>query len=116
MWILEYSISADVPEKPAGEKGGSFPELYGKFKENNVFLYEPKSLYLTYDSHVLIKIAVPSAISVAVIMGKSVEQLSRSGDVFQGDITVRADTVFVCGNFSGREGDYDVLLHYLVKQ
>ena len=104
---LRYRVSVSLGA--LGQAG--FPQMYQGFGERGVYLYGPMQSYLPVGSIQTFRLSVPGAQKVAVIIGQDWYQLSKDGDLFQGDVTVKQGEVQVCANFTD-SSKYSCLLSY----
>jgi len=106
-WALDYAIKAN--EGLPGSIG--FPETYGNFQAEQVYLYTPKTRYLQSGTIQNFKLIVPRAEKVAIIMGEQWIQLQKTGDLFEGNASIVQGEIRVSAQFPN-EAIYWALLNY----
>ena len=106
-WVLDYKII--VSEGMSGPIG--FPETFGMFYEQGVFLHTPRSGYLQSGTTEKFKLRVPGAQSVAVIIGDQWHHLTRYGELFEANINILKGEIGVYAKFPNQT-HYDGLLRY----
>lgn len=84
---------------------------YRSHTEHRCFLYAPMQRHLRAGTKQVFKLRVPDAQKAAVIMGDDWHQLTKSGDLFEGEIMVKQGEVGVYAQFPG-ESKYNGLLRY----
>jgi transglutaminase/protease-like cytokinesis protein 3 len=103
---VEYLINATA----ADDVNTGFPMTYGKFTEAGAYLYSPMDGRLKSGVPYRFKIRVPNAKNVTVVCGDDWSHLGSSGDLFEGNVTVKKGDVVVYAKFQGEK--YDGLLKY----
>lgn len=114
--ILEFYINVNNnPPKPIA---GGFPSLFSAFTEKSCHLYSPKTGILRKGKSHSLKIRVPKAISVALIIDKKwtyLQRVEENGDIFAGDVdigdSVNDNTACVYAKMVNNK-NYDGLLKY----
>ncbi|MCL0065725.1 hypothetical protein M1N79_02400, partial [Dehalococcoidia bacterium] len=103
--VIEYT--GRVSEGLPGLIG--FPETYGNFLEEEVYLYGPKARYLQAGSVQLFKLRVPRAESVAVIAGNEWHHLVKRDALFEGRVPIVTGEIGVAAKFPDREHYWHLL-------
>lgn len=105
--VLEYRLDVKEPSVSA-----AFPKIYQSFSAGKAYLDGPMSGVLPVGTVAEFKLVVPDALEVVVILdGNDWHTLSKSGDQFQGKITVARGEIQVAAKYAG-QSDYAVLLAY----
>ncbi len=104
--VMRYNVSAS-----SGSKIG-FPETFGDFHENDVYLYTPLMGELAAGSNQTFRLKIPAADDAAVISDENWYHLTKSGDIFQGEAVLKKSKVDVAARFPG-ENDYSTLVRYI---
>ncbi|MCJ7444801.1 MAG: tetratricopeptide repeat protein [Methanotrichaceae archaeon] len=111
--VMKYRLEASS----ASKEGNSFPIVYPKFTEAKCYLYEPMVGKLNSDEPQTFKIKVPGALSVSIFNGKDWTDLTKNGDVFEGEVSpVKGGKgiVEVAANFGNTEASIESLLRYTI--
>lgn len=103
--VMQYNVSAS-----SGSKIG-FPETFGDFNENDVYLYTPLTGELQAGLNQTFRLLIPTAEDAVVISGENWYHLTKSGDIFLGEAVLRKGEVDVAARFPGKS-DYSTLLRY----
>lgn len=103
--VMQYNVSASSGSKM------SFPETFGDFHENDVYLYIPLMGELPAGSNQTFMLKIPAAEDVAVISGENWYHLTKNGDIFRGEAALRKGEVDVAARFPGKS-DYSTLIRY----
>jgi transglutaminase/protease-like cytokinesis protein 3 len=92
---LSYRIIANA-------RGVAIPKTYSIFEENNAYLHSPTIAKLNKNQFVNFKLEVPNALEVVVIDESSGNwiPLSKSGNLFFGNVKVGAGKITVAGKFT----------------
>ncbi|MGE5549379.1 MAG: hypothetical protein ACM3ZC_02470 [Bacteroidota bacterium] len=106
-WAVNHAIQAGAGMGSEAE----YPEQFLGFTEHRCFLYAPMQRHLRAGTKQVFKLRVPDAQKAAVIMGDDWHQLTKSGDLFEGEIMVKQGEVGVYAQFPG-ESKYNGLLRY----
>jgi transglutaminase/protease-like cytokinesis protein 3 len=106
----QHAITYKVISKNAGEE---LPMTYSTFLEKNSYLYTPFNKYLPANQFAYFKIEVPNAVDVQVIDVSSNKwiKLTRSGNIFTGNVLVSSNKIQVSAKFLGNN-DYWALVEY----
>lgn len=106
----QHAITYKVHSKNAGEE---FPRTYSTFLEKNSYLYTPLNKYLPANQFAYFQIEVPNALDVQVIDVSSNKwiKLTRSGNIFTGNVLVSSNKIQVSAKFLGNN-DYWTLVEY----
>ncbi|MFP3975330.1 MAG: transglutaminase domain-containing protein [Dehalococcoidia bacterium] len=104
-WALDYKVevSRGIP------KAHGFPETYSTFQESGAFLYSPMERNLQAGTMQDFKIEVPKALEVAVIINGQWHHLSKSGELFEGQVKVGEGDVTVFAKFPNEENFWGLL-------
>jgi len=103
--VLRYNVSAS---------SGSdliFPETFSDFQQNGVYLCSPLTGNLKSGLNQTFKLKIPGAEDAAIISGHDWHQLTKTGDIFQGESIIRKGEVNVGAKYSGKD-EYSILLRY----
>lgn len=108
---LEYAIEA----KKGARESTPFPVVFTTFSERQVYLASPLQRRLAPGSTQRFRLRVPHAREVAVVIAGEFRHLRKSGDEFEGVVTIPrdADVLSVCAAFRTEEKT-DMLLMYYV--
>lgn len=106
----QHAITYKVLSKNAGEE---FPRTYSTFLERNSYLYTPLNKYLPANQFAYFQIEVPNALDVQVIDVSSNKwiKLTRSGNIFTGNVLVSSNKIQVSAKFPGNN-NYWTLVEY----
>ena len=106
----QQAITYKVLSKNAGEE---FPKTYSTFLEKNSYLSSPLNKNLPVNQLAYFQIEVPNALDVQVIDVSSNKwtKLTRSGDVFTGNVLVSSNKIQVSAKFLG-DDNYWTLVEY----
>ncbi|PSM48468.1 hypothetical protein C7Y66_14235 [Chroococcidiopsis sp. CCALA 051] len=106
----QQAITYKVISQNAGEE---FPKTYSTFLEKNSYLSSPLNKSLPVNQLAYFQIEVPNALDVQVIDVSSNKwiKLTRSGDVFTGNVLVSSNKIQVSAKFLG-DDNYWTLVEY----
>jgi len=105
--VIQYRVI--VSQGLPGRIG--FPETYRKFHDEEVYVYNPRTHYLTGGIAQPFRLRVPGAESVVVISGGAWHHLTplTPPGLFEGTVTIAAGDVIVAVRFPGQERHYRLL-------
>lgn len=109
-WVADYSIEV---QRGMDSRAG-FPRIYGAFTDVQGYLFEPLQRQLQAQRDQKFKLAVPGAVNVLVNVQDQWHTLNRSGNLFEGYVSLRSGTVSVYAQF-GQEQRYDKLFDYIAR-
>ncbi len=120
---FNYLLNVHPPASPS--PAVVFPRQYGQWKEG-CFLHAPQDGVLTRSSagdSVTFSLVVPSANSVAVVVGEDWTQLDQktgSGGAWEGVVPLaphwgKEDKLAVCANYGSVKASYSTLLEYQLR-
>jgi transglutaminase/protease-like cytokinesis protein 3 len=103
---LSYRITANA-------SGVAIPKTYSIFTENNAYLHSPTIAKLNKNQFVNFKIEVSNALAVVVIDQSSGNwtPLSKSGNLFFGNVKVGSGKITIAGKFA-EDNRYSSLVEY----
>jgi hypothetical protein len=103
--ILQYNVTASSGSDIV------FPEVFGDFHEKGVYLYSPLEGNLKAGFNQTFKLMIPGAERAAIISGKDWHQLTKNGDLFQGEVAIGKGDIDVGAKYPGTDR-YSTLLRY----
>lgn len=103
--VMKFNVSA------LSGSNQSFPETFGGFQEMGVYLFIPLTGEVKAGSNQTFKIKNPDAEEVVVISDDSWNSLTKNGDIFQGNATLKKGNVDVAVKLSGTS-DYSSIIRY----
>jgi hypothetical protein len=113
---FEEALSYRVESSTGLQEPYGFPTAFATFSERDALLSSPLDRYLHPGKAQRFRLTLPGACSVSVIAGRDLFPLARSGDEFEGTVTIprETDVVSVCAEFPGSEKP-EMLLIYRVR-
>ncbi|MDH5716282.1 MAG: hypothetical protein OEZ22_01440 [Spirochaetia bacterium] len=106
-WALDYRIIALSEMK----EGVEFPMIYGTFYESDSYLFSPMTGSLKKGENIFFKLRTPEALKAFVIDDKNRYELTKTDDIFQGNVEINSENISIAVQFSGKKS-YDFLLRY----
>jgi hypothetical protein len=106
-WALDYKVIAKKGSKPPY----GFPMFFGDFGENDAYLFEPLQGNLKAGAHTFLNLRLPGAVSAAVKIGNTWQDLQKNKDLYSGTVPIQRGEVQVFAKYPGND-QYSGLLLY----
>jgi len=109
--ILHHAATILVSVQTVSRINDEFPMIYRPYRDVEAYLYTPMVSTIRAGQMETFRIKAPTAQEVYVVCGDDWTQLSRNGDLFEGNVVVGSGGADIAAKFPGQP-HYETLVHF----